>query len=81
MKWHIPPELQGQTVEVSYGSTGDGRLWRRIHDRTDRSTVYDVADAGDCGCPGECHCFEPWNREPANYGWVECPQPPIEVQL
>lgn len=44
MTFLCPPEDQGQTVEVSYAGIHECRVLRRTHDRSDRSTTYDVAD-------------------------------------
>lgn len=68
-RWIVPPECQGQLVEVAYGGSSDGMLYRRCYDRSDRTTSYAWADAADCGCTDECRCFEPWNREPTAYSW------------
>lgn len=69
MKWHIPPENQGQTIEIAYGDSFNGFFWKRMFDKSDGNTVYYVASANSCGCLAECSCFEPWNREPTKYRW------------
>lgn len=68
--WHVPPRCQGQTVEISYGSDRQGLYYRRIHDRSDRTTSYAVAEAYSCGCTAECDCFEPWNGMPTAFSWT-----------
>ena len=69
--WIVPPECQGQIVEVAYGSQCDGTYYRRTSDRSDGSVTYAVADASDCGCDRECECFDPTNREPKAFVWTE----------
>lgn len=44
VRWHAPPENQGQIVEVSYAGLYDGRVLRRTLDRSDRSVQFAVAD-------------------------------------
>ena len=78
MKWIIPPECQGQMVEVAYGDSYDGMAWRCTTDRNDGSVAYEVAEMSDCGCDGECNCWEPWNVEPSGYDWVPCAAPEKE---
>lgn len=41
MRWHTPPENQGQIVTVSYGWCGEALL-RRTHDASDRSEVIRI---------------------------------------
>lgn len=67
--WIVPPACRGQIVEVAYGDSRDGVLWRRVTDRSDRSVSYARADATDCGCAGECDCWDPANVEPSAYDW------------
>jgi hypothetical protein len=43
--FHVPPECQGQIVEVAYMCAGP-QMVRRIHDRSDGRTSYEVADVG-----------------------------------
>lgn len=75
MKMHIPPECQGQMVELSYGGDGSGLLFRRAVDRSDREERWFRAAADECGHEGECGCFEPWNKEPTAYAWTPCSAP------
>lgn len=66
-----PPKNQGQTVEYSYAGLGDGRALMRVHDRSDRSTRYYVADLSD----EEIDDPSPvgLNNEPGIDGdWVRC---------
>lgn len=63
-----PPEAQGQIVEVSYASLRDGRVLRRVYDRSDQATCYAVADldADDDDVPG-------LNRAPVvESEWLPC---------
>ena len=75
MKMITPPECQGQIVEVSYGGDYSGVLYRRVVDRSDGSESWACTDADDCGCDGECDCFDPANREPEGFAWVPCEAP------
>lgn len=65
--WTVPPENQGQGVEVAYAADWEsGLILRRIHDRsvsgyiTPESTTYEAADAD--ALTGE---FEPHNGAPS----------------
>jgi hypothetical protein len=78
MDWIVPPECQGQIVEVSYASSCDGFYWRKTEDKSNRTVSYARANASDCGCFGECHCFEPWNSEPMAFDWKEDMSEPFE---
>jgi hypothetical protein len=40
MKFHVPPENQGQIVEVSYSAEDPDVLIKRVEDRSDRSVEY-----------------------------------------
>lgn len=78
MMWITPPECQGQIVTYSYAATPDGCVYRRRTDAsepTDAAPSFDVADCAECGCDGECNCFDPANREPSGYDWVPCEDP------
>lgn len=68
--WTVPPACQGQMVEVAYGDDRSDTLYRRVTDRSDRSVAYATADAADCGCEGECDCWDPANVEPTAYEWT-----------
>lgn len=52
-----PPENGGQIVEVDYGSDGD-YIFRRVYDRSDRSTTVSVYFRDDDDD------FQPWNGRP-----------------
>lgn len=78
--FHVPPQNQGQIVEVAYGSDCAGLVFRRTVDRSDGSTSYAVADSADCGCDSGCSCFEPWNSEPLGFDWVSIEEPPEPVE-
>lgn len=67
--WHVPPECQGQIVEVSYACDEDGYPICRTQDRGDRSIKYQRASevARDD--------YEPWNKEPGGYVWE-----PVELE-
>jgi hypothetical protein len=71
--WIVPPKCQGQIVEVAYAydSDADGVVFRRVSDRSDGTTTYAVASLDDCGCDGECACFDPINSEPDGFDWTE----------
>lgn len=47
LRFLTPPAKQGQIVEVSYAGTGDGRVIRRTHDQSDRTTHYSIAGLAD----------------------------------
>lgn len=71
----VPPVCQGQAVEVAYADTFDGRLWRRVTDRSlpagDADRVrFEVASATACGCEHECDCWDPINSEPSAFEWT-----------
>jgi hypothetical protein len=71
IQYHIPPECQGQIVEVSYGCDED-YVYRKTFDRSDRTTTYSRFE------PFYDDDFQPWNREPS-YG-EEVPFTKDEVQ-
>lgn len=63
MIYHVAPKNQGQIIEVAFAATGDGRVLRRITDRSDRTVRYAIADmhrddAGDY-----------WQTVPRNRRW------------
>ena len=64
--WITPPANQGQMVEISYGDSYDGKGWQRIYDRSDRTVNYAICNMLDCGCEGECDCWDQANEEPSN---------------
>lgn len=72
MKMTTPPENQGQIVEVSYGWQ-NGRLYQRVHDRSDRSTSWYVADRDEANALDES--WHPINGEPDVDTWTPCAEP------
>jgi hypothetical protein len=44
LKFHVPRANQGQIVEYSYASTGDGDVIERRYDRSDRQSSYQIAE-------------------------------------
>lgn len=71
MIWHIPPELAGQIIEVSYAAD-NGIAYKKILDKSDLSIELYSADLSDCGCENECDCFQPWNNVPLGFNWSPC---------
>jgi hypothetical protein len=66
LHWHTPPARHGQTVEVSYAGTFDGRVLRRSNFRSVRSITYQIADLAE---PDETDL----TKEPAIDGeWQPC---------
>jgi hypothetical protein len=67
LSMYVRPEDQGQMVEVSYGYSSDGRAWKRVLDRSDRSEDWYVGDLDwDCE-PEETNqdhipCVVEWER-------------------
>lgn len=69
MTFITPPGRQGQTIEVSFAGIAEGRVLRRTHDRSDRSTTYDVADL-DAEAEGDDESPIGLNRDPyTDGGW------------
>ncbi len=64
LRFDIPPNCQGQTVEAAYACDPDG-LIQRIYDRSDLTTRYYVADWPQ----GEDLDFDPVNAEPEGIDW------------
>lgn len=60
--WHVPPECQGQIIEVAFGMADDGIVVRRTFDRSDRSVCYATAEL-----EGE---WDPWNGSPSGLDWT-----------
>lgn len=65
---HIPPRLQGQMVEHSYGCDAE-YIYHRTFDRSDRSDTWErvsIADVEDAlgDDTSELNSWEPWNSEP-----------------
>ncbi len=67
LAWQIPPECQGQTVEVSYASDCSELYWRRHYDRSNCSTSYAYCSFDDA--PDAA--WEPWNGTPSGVDWTE----------
>ena len=66
--WHIAERDQGQIVEVAYGIDGEGFVWRRRTDRSERSVTYARAlDAPSVS-------WEPWYGAPSGVRWTD-PEP------
>jgi hypothetical protein len=63
VSWTVPPECQGQTVEVAYSTypTAGGIVFRRLTDRSDRSVEY---AARRLTSDEEEQGWAPWIREP-----------------
>ena len=56
-------------VVVEYGDDYSGGAYRRSTDRSDGTVWYEVAEMSDCGCEGECDCWDPANTEPGKFDW------------
>lgn len=71
--WIVPPACQGQMVEIAYSHDieGDGIGFRRVTDLSDPhdEPAYAVCDMDDCGCAGQCGCYDPANSEPKGFRW------------
>jgi hypothetical protein len=65
--WQVPLVGQGQTIERSFASLRDGRVAKRVEDRSTGEVEFYTADAADCGCPRECNCFD--NPTKVGYYW------------
>ena len=63
LKFHVPPECQGQIVEVSYAGEHPAGIIRRVHDRSDRITSHSVCAWEDFDGDDDRE-FDPWNSEP-----------------
>lgn len=61
VQYHVPPENQGQIVEVSYGCDGD-YVYCKTFDQSDRTTSYARFEHPDT--PEQEFDFDPWNGEP-----------------
>lgn len=67
----VPPEDQGQIIEVAYAGLGDGSVLRRITDQSDGSVSYDINEldpddiddtepyVGEYGPPSVCRDWRP----------------------
>lgn len=54
--WITPPECQGQTVEISYGTSDEGDVMVREIDHSGPETRYGIVRGVDS--------YEPWNGAP-----------------
>jgi hypothetical protein len=66
--WHVPPEQQGQIVEVAYGIDQEGDPWRRRTDRSCPTSDGVTYEQGAWGAMGEW-TWEPWNGTPQGVEW------------
>lgn len=64
LRFDVPPNCQGQTVEAAYACDPDGMV-QRIYDRSDLTTRYYVADWPQ----GDDIQFDPVNVEPEGIDW------------
>lgn len=72
---HVPPENQGQIVEVSYGWRDD-RLYRRVLDKSDRSEAWAVARDSKALRNYQESSSELWNEAPPEkITWKPCEPP------
>ena len=67
MKIYVPPQHQGQVVEIGYG-WHEGCLYRRSWDRSDQAEHWHIADADDAS-RAAADGWLPWDS-PAP-GWVD----------
>lgn len=72
MEMVIAPEDAGQIIEVSHGWCC-GQLYRRIYDKSDRSTMWEVADSDEVEDLDET--WEAVNGSPRISNWTECAAP------
>jgi hypothetical protein len=63
MQFHVPPENQGQIVEVSYSTESPDELVMRVEDRSDRSVAYYVTPWTP-KLNAWAESDGPWNTEP-----------------
>ncbi len=68
MIWYTRGEDQGQIVTVSYAYDSEGGAYRRTHDASDRTTVY---EHGELDWSRETE-GEDYDRAPCVIEWVEC---------
>lgn len=80
MTMHTPPENQGQIVEVSYGWSVSipGTLYKRVHDRSDRSTQWYVASNDDEVADYQESSSGLWDAAPPIATWTPCDEPTDE---
>lgn len=74
---HTPPENQGQIVEISYG-WHEGDLYKRVYDRSDRSTQWYRASSQRQINRYIASGSEPWDEEPSISAWKACDDPEPE---
>lgn len=72
LRFLTPPVNQGQIVEVSYAGTGDGRVIRRTHDQSDRTTHYAIADLADSGMAEGAGPIGLNDEPPTEGDWTAC---------
>lgn len=82
IQWIVPPECQGQIVEVAYSKGSDRYAYMRVTDRSDNSVAYYVFDIEWLGDKAPKR-WEPWKGTPdvadddwkpleeQDGGWVE----------
>ena len=71
MDMYTRPQDQGQMIETSYGYGGDGIAYKRVHDRSDRSTQW---YCGDLDWDREPE-HEDHDRAPCVLAWSPCDEP------
>jgi hypothetical protein len=71
MIWIVPPENQGQGVEIAYAEGYNGTAYRRVTDLSDRSVSYERAFFADMD-EEVADAFDPANGEPAGIDWEPC---------
>jgi hypothetical protein len=65
--FHVPPIYQGQVVELAYALTPLGVV-ERIHDRSDRTRAYQIADWTPA-LERWSESVGPWNSPPPRVRW------------
>ena len=66
VRFHVPPECQGQIVEAAYGLLDDGEtVIMRLTDRSMPIGHPERVTYTDLGELPEDEEFEPWNYEPS----------------
>ncbi len=76
MKMGTPRSCQGQMVDVSFGWDSCGRLYRRVHDQSDRTTEWYVADKDEASNVPES--YDPNGHDyppPGVETWTKCAAP------
>ena len=75
LRMYVPPQNQGQMIEVSYGYDWDaGILYRRTMDRSSRAEEWSCVDIATV--PTD-EWAGPWNEDPpvADDAWESCEAP------